>query len=154
VVYECKFEKSSPTSSVGTEYSIRRHTGRFVLCSQFNVHNRCPTKARAGSKRDDRRLHANLIHAVNSSLFPDADPDSVPDRTSPRDCHSPVTALCESCDFTLRRIYCNAWKAVGHRYIRNRGGSAADKSRDRQRKLDGFGKWHFYPAIESLPVML
>ena len=35
-----------------------------------------------------------------------------------------------------------------------RGGSAADKSRDRRRKLDGFEKWHFRLAIESLPVML
>jgi len=41
-----------------------------------------------------------------------------------------------------------------NRYLRNRGGSAADKSRDRQRKLDGFKKWHFHLVIESLPVML
>ena len=45
-------------------------------------------------------------------------------------------------------------KARAHRYLRNRGGSAADKSRERQRKLDGFKKWHFHLAIESLPVML
>jgi hypothetical protein len=31
---------------------------------------------------------------------------------------------------------------------------AADKSRDRQRKLDGFEKRYFYLVIESLPVML
>ena len=41
-----------------------------------------------------------------------------------------------------------------NRYIRNHGGSAADKSRDRQRKLDGFEKWHFHLVIESLPIML
>jgi uncharacterized membrane protein YczE len=41
-----------------------------------------------------------------------------------------------------------------NRYLRNHGGSAADKSRDRQRKLDGLQKWHFHLAIESLPVML
>ena len=41
-----------------------------------------------------------------------------------------------------------------NRYIWSRGGSAADKSRDRQRKLDGFKKWHIHPSIESLPVML
>jgi len=41
-----------------------------------------------------------------------------------------------------------------NRYIRNRGGSAADKSRDRQRKLDALEKWRFHLTIESLPVML
>ena len=41
-----------------------------------------------------------------------------------------------------------------NRYLRNRGGSVADRSRDRQRKLDGLQKWHFHLAIESLPVML
>jgi len=41
-----------------------------------------------------------------------------------------------------------------NRYLRNRGGSAVDKSRDRQRKLDGLEKWHFYIAIECLPVVL
>ena len=41
-----------------------------------------------------------------------------------------------------------------NRYLRNRGGSAAEKSRNRQRKLDGFETWHFHLAIESLPVML
>jgi len=40
------------------------------------------------------------------------------------------------------------------RYLRDRGGSAADEGRDRQRKLDGVRKWKIYPAIESLLVML
>ena len=40
-----------------------------------------------------------------------------------------------------------------NRYLRNHGGSAADKSRDRQRKLDGSDRWHFHLVIESLPVM-
>jgi len=39
-------------------------------------------------------------------------------------------------------------------YLRNHGGSAADKSRERQRKLDGHKTWHFYITIESLPMML
>lgn len=38
--------------------------------------------------------------------------------------------------------------------LRNRGGSAADRSRDKQRKMDGFEKWHFRFAIDSLPLML
>ena len=41
-----------------------------------------------------------------------------------------------------------------NQYNQNRGGSAADKSRDRQRKFDGLEKWKFYLAIEILPVML
>jgi len=40
------------------------------------------------------------------------------------------------------------------RYLQNHGSSAADKSRDRQRKLDGLQKWYFHLAIESLPVMV
>ena len=41
-----------------------------------------------------------------------------------------------------------------NRYLRRHGGSAAEKSRDRQRKLDGFNKWNFRLVIESFPVML
>lgn len=39
-------------------------------------------------------------------------------------------------------------------YLRNRGGSAVNKSRDRQWKLDGLERWYFHVVIESLPVML
>ena len=41
-----------------------------------------------------------------------------------------------------------------NRYLRNCGGSVTDKSRDIQRKLDGFEKWHLHLAIESLPALL
>ena len=41
-----------------------------------------------------------------------------------------------------------------NRYLRRHGGSAADKSRDRQKKIDGLEGWHFRLVIESLPVML
>ena len=37
------------------------------------------------------------------------------------------------------------------KYLQPRGGSAADKNRDRQRKLDEFEKWL---AIKSSPIML
>ena len=39
-------------------------------------------------------------------------------------------------------------------YLRDHGGSAADKSWDRQRKPDGLEEWHFHIVIKSLPVML
>ena len=41
-----------------------------------------------------------------------------------------------------------------NQYLRSRRGSAADKSRNRQRKSDGFEKWDFHLVIESLPVIL
>jgi hypothetical protein len=38
-------------------------------------------------------------------------------------------------------------------HLRNRGGSAADRSQDKERKLDGVEKWRFVFVIEDLPVM-
>ena len=38
--------------------------------------------------------------------------------------------------------------------LRSHGGSAADRSRDKQRKMDEFEKLHFHFAIDSLPLML
>jgi len=35
------------------------YPGWSVLCSQFNVHHRCPVQARTGSERRGRRLYAN-----------------------------------------------------------------------------------------------
>ena len=96
-----------------------------------------------------------LIHAVNNSLFSDMDPDSAtwtgppPEITTVQSLlyASPATSLFAAFLAMLGKQWVN-------RYLRNHGGSAAEKSRDRQRKLDGFKKWYFYPAIESLLVML
>ena len=41
-----------------------------------------------------------------------------------------------------------------NQYLRSRGGSAADKGRDRQQKIDGLEGWYLYLVVESLPVML
>lgn len=41
-----------------------------------------------------------------------------------------------------------------NRYARNSGGCAAEKSRDRQRKLDELEEWYFRFVIESLPLIL
>jgi len=96
-----------------------------------------------------------LIHAVNNSLFPDANPDSVTWSGPPHEIVTVQSLLYASLATSLFAAFiAMLGKQWVNRYLRNRGGSAADKSRDRQRKLDGFDKWHFHLVIESLPVML
>jgi len=96
-----------------------------------------------------------LIHTMNNSLFPDANPSSTTWTGPPPEIITVQSLLYASLATSLFAAFLamlgNQWV---NRYLRNRGGSAADKSRDRQRKLDGFEKWHFHLAIESLPVML
>ena len=96
-----------------------------------------------------------LIHAVNSSLFPDANPDSVTWTGPPPRIVTVQSLLYASLATSLFAAFiAMLGKQWVNRYLRNRGGSTADKSRDRQRKLDGFEKWNFHLVIESLPVML
>ena len=96
-----------------------------------------------------------LIHAVNSSLFPDANPDSVTWTGPPPEIVTVQSLLYASLATSLFAAFlAMLGKQWVNRYLRNRGGSNEDKSRDRQLKLDGFDKWHFHLAIESLPVML
>ena len=96
-----------------------------------------------------------LIHTMNSSLFPDADPTSATWTGPPPVIVTVQSLLYASLTTSLFAAFlAMLGKQWVNRYLRNRGGSAADKSRDRQRKLDGFEKWHFHLAIESLPVML
>ena len=96
-----------------------------------------------------------LIHAVNGSLFPDANPDPTAWAGPPPEITIVQSLLYASLATSLFAAFlAMLGKQWVNRYIRNRGGSAAEKSRDRQRKLDGLEKWRFHPAIESLPVML
>ena len=96
-----------------------------------------------------------LIHAVNASLFPDADPGAIVWTGPPPDIVTVQALLYASLATSLFAAFVAVLgKQWINRYIRNHGGSAADKSRDRQRKLDGFEKWHFHLVIESLPIML
>ena len=96
-----------------------------------------------------------LIHNMNNTLFPDADPSPVTWTGPPPEIVTVQSLLYSSLATSLFAAFIamlgKQW--VG-RYLRKQGGSAAEKSRDRQRKLDGFKKWHFQLAIESLPVML
>jgi len=96
-----------------------------------------------------------LIHAVNNSLFPDADPGAIAWTGPPPEIITVQSLLYASLTTSLFAAFlAMLGKQWVNRYLRNRGGSAADKSRDRQRKLDGLQKWHFHLTIESLPVML
>ena len=96
-----------------------------------------------------------LIHTVNNSLFPDADPSTITWTGPPAEIITVQSLLYASLATSLFSAFLGMLgKQWVNRYIRNRGGSAADKSRDRQRKLDGLEKWHFHLTIESLPVML
>ena len=96
-----------------------------------------------------------LIHSMNNSLFPGADPNSTIWTGPPPAIITVQSLLYASLTTSLFAAFlAMLGKQWVNRYLRNRGGSAADKSRDRQRKLDGFEKWHFRLAIESLPVML
>ena len=96
-----------------------------------------------------------LINAVNSSLFPDADPGATVWTGPPPGIVTVQALLYASLVTSLFAAFVAVLgKQWINRYIRNHGGSAADKSRDRQRKLDGFEKWHFRFVIESLPIAL
>jgi len=96
-----------------------------------------------------------LIHTMNNSLFPDADPNSAAWTGPPPGIVAVQSLLYASLTTSLFAAFlAMLGKQWINRYLRNRGGSAADKSRNRQRKLDGFEKWHFHLAIEGIPVML
>jgi len=96
-----------------------------------------------------------LIHTMNNSLFPDVDPSSVAWTGPPPEIITVQSLLYASLATSLFAAFlAMLGKHWVSRYLRNHGGSAADKSRDRQRKLDGLEKWHFHIAVESLPVML
>jgi len=92
---------------------------------------------------------------MNNSLFPDADPSSTTWTGPPREITVVQSLLYASLTTSLFAAFlAMLGKQWVNRYSRNIGGSAADKSRDRQRKWDGLEKWHFRLTIESLPVML
>ncbi|KAF9649283.1 hypothetical protein BDM02DRAFT_1937572 [Thelephora ganbajun] len=96
-----------------------------------------------------------LIHTMNNSLFPDEDLSSITWTGPPPDIVTVQSLLYASLATSLFAAFlAMLGKQWISRYLRNRGGSAVDKSRDRQRKLDGMKKWRFYLAIESLPVVL
>ena len=96
-----------------------------------------------------------LIHAVNSSLFPDIDTNATSWTGPPPGIVTVQSLLYTSLATSLFAAFlAMLGKQWINRYLRRHGGSAADKSRDRQRKIDGLEAWHFRLVIEILPVML
>ena len=96
-----------------------------------------------------------LIHAVNSSLYPDVDPDPAKWSGPPPGIVTIQSLLYASLATSLFAAFLamlgKQWISW---YLRNRGGSAVDKSRERQWKLDGLEDWYFHLVIGSLSVML
>ncbi|KAF9781606.1 hypothetical protein BJ322DRAFT_232845 [Thelephora terrestris] len=96
-----------------------------------------------------------LIHNMNNTLFPDADPSSTIWTGPPPEIVKVQSLLYSSLATSLFAAFiAMLGKQWVNRYIRKQGGSAAEKSRDRQRKLDGSKDWYLQLVIESLPVML
>jgi len=96
-----------------------------------------------------------LIHTMNNTLFPNVGPSSAIWSGPPPEIVVVQSLLYASLATSLFAAFlAMLGKQWVNRYLRNRGGSAVDKSRNRQQKLDGHERWHFYLAIESLPIML
>ena len=96
-----------------------------------------------------------LIHAVNSSFFPDVDLNAASWTGPPPGIVTVQSLLYTSLATSLFSAFlAMLGKQWINRYLRRHGGSAVDKSRDRQRKIDGLEGWRFRLVIESLPVML
>ena len=96
-----------------------------------------------------------LIHTMNASLFPNVDPNVTPWAGPPPEIVTVQSLLYASLAISLFAAFlATLGKQWVSRYLRNRGGSTTDKSRDRQRKLDALERWHFHLVIESLPAML
>ena len=96
-----------------------------------------------------------LIHTANSSLFPDIDPNIISWTGPPPGIVTVQSLLYTSLATSLFAAFLAMFgKQWINRYLRRHGGSAVDKSRDRQKKIDGLEEWHFRLVIESLPVML
>lgn len=91
-----------------------------------------------------------LIHTIDSSLFPDADPDSVVWTGPP----SEIVAVLWMLYASLATSFFAVFLTWVNRYLWSYKASAADKSRDRQQKLDGSEEWHFDLVIKSTLVML
>ena len=97
-----------------------------------------------------------LIHTLNSTLFPQANPDSATSLPGPSSKIVVAQAILYASLATslLAAFFATLGKQWINRYTRGHGGSIVEKSRNRQRKLDALNDWHFHLIIESLPVML
>ena len=162
--YAKKYDEDLNTSLIFVSESIRTHSlntdSRGVQAGLFSaVSSAFIIDVQSKLEPDPSEMTAAymqiLIHAMNDSLFPDVNPASATWTGPPPEIVTVQSLLYASLATSLFAAFiAMLGKQWVNRYHRNHGGSAADKSRDRQRKLDGFEKWHFHLVIESLPVML
>jgi len=96
-----------------------------------------------------------ILLTINPSVLPDETP-TVPSGESPPG--GLVTALCLIYASLLMSLLAAFMAMLGkqwlNRYLQNTGRSTAEWCQDRQRKLEGLGRWPFDTFVESLPVML
>ena len=89
------------------------------------------------------------------SLFPDVDPNSATWTGPPPRISTALLILDASFAISvLAACFAIAGRQWTDQYLQPRGGSAADKSQDRQRELNGFQKWHINLCIKGPPLML
>jgi len=90
------------------------YAGRSVLRSQCSVRRHCPAKARTGSERDDRRLHANPhSHHEQLALPRRRSQLRCLDRPPSRNRHRPVNAVRKFRDLAPHRVSGDSRETMG-----------------------------------------
>ena len=96
-----------------------------------------------------------LLHTLNSTLYPDV---TIPPATWSGPGNELVVVQCLLYASLSTSLFAAFVAMLGkqwlNRFSRNKGRTAAEKSWDRQNKLQGIEKWHFHIVMESLPIML
>lgn len=96
-----------------------------------------------------------LVHNANSSLIPNADLNPPTWTGPPQEIVIVQFILYISLASSFVAASLSMFgKQCLSRYARHRGGSAEEKSWDRQRKLDGFEVWYFKEVVERIPWIL
>ena len=107
-------------------------TGRSVLVSSGFIVD-VQSKLEPDPNETTATYTRILIHPVNASLFPDADPGSITCTGPPAEIITIQSLLYASLATSLFTAFlAMLGKQRVNRYIRNRGGSATDESHDRQ----------------------
>jgi hypothetical protein len=96
-----------------------------------------------------------LLHTLNATLYPDV---SLPPAPWSGPGNEVVVVLCLLYASLSTSLFAAFVAMLGkqwlNRFSRNKGRTAAEKSWDRQNKLQGVKRWHFHIVMESLPIML
>lgn len=96
-----------------------------------------------------------LLHATNPDLYPDAE---LPSATWSGPSNAIVVVQCLLYASLTISLFTAFVAMLGKqwlvRFSQNKGRTVAEKSWDRQNKLQGIKNWRFHIVMESLPVML